>query len=146
MPKYINNTFTSFYMVSNNISSGAHNHDHNHDNTNGSKDLIAEAYDLLKSSKPVRGPHTGHTDHEPNVSIRQIKYKDHDIVIRTRYEIEVDGKVLNNHIYVDNEGKVSSHAMPTYSFPSTVDLIKRLIDKFPNSFSNQNIDPEKDLQ
>jgi len=126
-------------MVSNNNSE---THDHNHDNTNENKDLIAEAYSLLKSNRPVRGPHVGHTD-EPFTSIRQIKYKDHDIIIRTHYEIEVDGKVLNNHIYVDNEGKVSSHAMPTYSFPSTVDLIKRLIDKFPNSFSGQNIDKEK---
>lgn len=130
-------------MSNNNLSD---THDHDHDNTNGNKDLIAEAYDLLKSNKPVKGPHGSHPTHQPFTSIRQIKYKNHDIVIRTRYEIEVDGRVVNNQIYVDNEGKVSSHAMPTYSFPSTVDLIKRLIDKFPNSFPNQNTDKGRDSQ
>ena len=126
--------------MSNNNLSDNHGHNHHHDNTNGNKDLLAEAYDLLKSNKPVKGPHGDHSTHEPFTSVRQIQYKNHDIVIRTRYEIEIDGRIINNQIYVDNEGKVSSHAMPTYSFPSTVDLIKRLIDKFPNSFPNPNTD------
>src|SRR3954453_1480482 len=100
------------------------------DHLNGNKDLIAEAYSLLKSNKPVKALHSGHSD-IPFISVREINYKNHDIIIRTTYEIEIDGKVLNNHIFVNDEGKVSSHAMPTYSFPSTVDLIKRLIDEFP---------------
>ncbi len=111
--------------------SGDHDHDHDHEK----KDLLAEAYSLLKANKPVTGPHGSHSGSQ-FTSVREIDYKNHHIVIRTRYEIEIDGKIMNNQIYVDNEGKVSSHALPAYSFPSTVDLIKRLVDKFPNSFSS----------
>jgi hypothetical protein len=42
---------------------------------------------------------------------------------------------LGGHLYVDNSGRVSSHAMPTYSFVSTVELIKKLIDAFPANFA-----------
>jgi len=110
-----------------------HDHDHDHDHPNPNKDLLAEAYSLLKSNKPISVSHGTHSN-TPFTSVRQINYKNHDIVIQTRYEILIDGKLVNNQIHVDNEGKVSSHAMPTYSFPSTIDLIKKLIDKFPNSF------------
>lgn len=103
---------------------------------NGEKDLLAEAYDLLKSNKPIMA---GHGDH-PNgqfTSVREINYKNHKIVVKTSYEIEVDGKAMNSQIYVDNNGKVSSHVMPNYSFTSTIDLIKKIIDKFPDNFTKE---------
>jgi hypothetical protein len=36
---------------------------------------------------------------------------------------------------VDNTGKVSSHALPAYSFVSAVDLVKKMIDEFPDDFT-----------
>ena len=97
-----------------------------------SKDLLSDAYRRLSAGKPVVAGHAGHEG--PFESVREVEYKGHKIIIRTQYEIKVDGKPLGGHIYVDNSGRVSSHAMPTYSFVSTVDLIKKLIDAFPVNF------------
>jgi hypothetical protein len=36
---------------------------------------------------------------------------------------------------VDNRGKVSAHALPNYSFVSAVDLVKKIIDEFPDDFA-----------
>jgi hypothetical protein len=98
-----------------------------------SKDLLSDAYKRLSAGQPVVAGHAGHEG--PFESVREVEYKGHNIIIRTHYEIRVDGKPLGGHIYVDNSGRVSSHAMPTYSFVSTVDLVKKLIDAFPFNFA-----------
>jgi hypothetical protein len=98
-----------------------------------SKDLLSDAYERLNAGKPFVAGHAGHEG--PFESVREVEYKGHNITIRTQYEIRVDGKPLGGHIYVDNSGRVSSHAMPTYSFVSTVDLVKKLIDAFPANFA-----------
>lgn len=109
-------------------------HIHHHEPSTGSKDLLSDAYRQLNAGQPVVV--AGHAGHEgPFESVREVEYKGHSILIRTHYEIKVDGKQLGGHIYVDNSGRVSSHAMPTYSFVSTVDLIKKLIDAFPANFA-----------
>jgi hypothetical protein len=97
------------------------------------KDLLSDAYKRLNAGQPVVAGHAGHEG--PFESVREVEYKDHKITIRTRYEIKVDDKPISGHIYVDNSGRVSSHAMPTYSFVSTVDLVKKLIDAFPTNFA-----------
>jgi hypothetical protein len=98
-----------------------------------SKDLLSDAYRRLSAGQPVVAGHAGHEG--PFESVREVEYKGHNIIIRTHYEIRIDGKPLGGHIYVDNSGRVSSHAMPTYSFVSTVDLVKKLIDAFPSNFA-----------
>jgi hypothetical protein len=98
-----------------------------------SKDPLSDAYKRLNAGQPVVAGHAGHEG--PFESVREVEYKGHNIIIRTHYEIRVDGKPLGGHIYVDNSGRVSSHAMPTYSFVSTVDLVKKLIDAFPSNFA-----------
>lgn len=98
-----------------------------------SKDPLSDAYRRLSAGQPVAAGHAGHEG--PFESVREVEYKGHNIIIRTHYEIKVDGKPLGGHIYVDNTGRVSSHAMPNYSFVSTVDLIKKLIDAFPANFA-----------
>jgi hypothetical protein len=87
----------------------------------------------LNTGQPVVAGHAGHEGHF--VSVREAEYKGHKITVRTHYEIRVDGKPISGHIYVDNSGRVSSHAMPAYSFVSTVDLVKKLIDAFPANFA-----------
>ena len=97
------------------------------------KDVLFDAYNRLNAGQLVVA--TGHAEHEGHFeSVREIEYTGHNITIRTHYEIRVDGKPLSGHIYVDNSGPVSSHAMPSYSFVSTVDL-KKLINAFPANFS-----------
>lgn len=107
---------------------------HAHTSSSRPQDLLANAYERLKAGQPVAA---GHAEHHngPLESVREVEYNGHRIVIRTHYQIEVDGKPLSGHVYVDNSGQVSTHAMPAYSFASAVDLVKKLIDTFPANFS-----------
>ena len=76
--------------------------------------------------------------HGVEASIREADYKDHHIVIRTTYEITVDGKALRGHMGVDNAGQVHYHPVPNASFASAVDLVKNLIDTFPDDFKQRS--------
>lgn len=116
-----------------------HSHNHHHHPTSHKKkkgssgDALADAYEKLKKGETVGAGHAGHEmgGHE---SVREVDYNGHRIIIRTSYEIKVDGRPITGHVYVDNTGKVSTHALPAYSFTSTVDLVKKLIDMFPDNF------------
>jgi hypothetical protein len=78
----------------------------------------------------------GHGGHgHGTTSVREVSYEGHDIVIRTTYEIEVDGRSLHGHMGVTNDGQVHYHAVPNLSFASAVDLVKQLIDTFPDDFA-----------
>lgn len=104
-------------------------------------DLLAYSYKQLKAGKPVAAP--GHAEHDngPFQSVREVEYKGHKITIYTQYEIRVDGEPFSSHVYVDNTGKVSTHALPAYSFVSAVDLVKKIIDEFPDDFSIKKKSP-----
>lgn len=71
-------------------------------------------------------------------SVRTAEHKGHSIMVRTRYEIEVDRKPVVSPVIVDNFGRVSCHALPNYSFLSAIDLVKQLIDTFPEDFSAEH--------
>ena len=65
---------------------------------------------------------------------REDDYEGHHIVIRTRYDITVDGQTVSGHIMLTNLGQVQYHGLPNYSFDSAVGLVKALIDNFPEDF------------
>jgi hypothetical protein len=65
---------------------------------------------------------------------RTDRYKGHLITIRTRYEIDIDGQPVKGHVDVGNDGMVQYHPLPNYSFMSAVDLVRTLIDTFPDDF------------
>lgn len=69
-------------------------------------------------------------------SIRTAEHNGHEIVIRTTYEVSVDGQPFHAHFNVDNSGRVQYHGLPTRDFPSLVDLVKKAIDQFPDSFGS----------
>ena len=75
--------------------------------------------------------------HEGTDSVREADYAGHHIVIRTRYHIEVDGRMLMGHMGVTNDGNVHYHPVPNVAFPSAVDLVKKLIDIFPGDFTKK---------
>ena len=109
----------------------SHNsHSHNHSNK---KDILADSYKKLKAGRAIVVGHAQH-DMGSHDSIREAEYKGHKITIRTHYDIRVDNRALGGHVYVGNDGNVSTHAMPAYSFSSTVELVKQLIDSFPSQF------------
>lgn len=74
--------------------------------------------------------------HMGSESIREAEYKGHHIVIRTTYQIEVDGKPVTGHMGVTNDGRVHYHPVPNISFASALDLVKQLIEVFPDDFSD----------
>lgn len=65
---------------------------------------------------------------------REDDYKGHHIVIRTRYDITVDGQAVTGHMMLTNMGQVQYHGLPNYSFDSAVGLVRALIDNFPEDF------------
>lgn len=73
-------------------------------------------------------------DHGAKSNEREVIYKGHRIVIRTTYEIEVDGRAITGHISVNNAGQVHYHAVPNSNYPSAVTLVEQLIDIFPDDF------------
>jgi len=62
-------------------------------------------------------------------------------VIRTTYEISVDRMHLMQHVVVTAEGQVQCHALPNYTFLFAIDLVKSLIDQFPEDFKRSGTRP-----
>ncbi|HYD36549.1 MAG TPA: hypothetical protein VEA60_02980 [Allosphingosinicella sp.] len=67
-------------------------------------------------------------------SVRTATHCGREIVIRTCYEITVDGKPLNAHLSVDDQGNLHTHALPEYQFSSAVDVVKKIVEAFPDEF------------
>jgi hypothetical protein len=72
--------------------------------------------------------------HEESVVTRETDYKGHHIVVRTTYHVEVDGKSLMGHMGVTDSGSVHYHPVPNLSFASALDMVKKIIDVFPDDF------------
>jgi len=70
--------------------------------------------------------------------VREDDYKGHHIVVRTTYNITVDGQPVTGHIMLTNGGEVQYHGLPNYSFDSAVELARALIDNFPADFDKKN--------
>jgi hypothetical protein len=70
-------------------------------------------------------------------SVREADYKGHHIVIRTTYDIRVDGVPLTGHLGVTDDGRVHYHAVPNVSFASAIDTVKEIIDVFPDDFTGR---------
>jgi hypothetical protein len=114
-----------------------HNHNNNsenrHDSHNHNKPKIEEINRRLNSEGKYKIDHGSHGGNRL-VSIRRDEYNGHKIIITTTYEIEVDGKKFYPPIHVSNNGSVATHALPNYASNSAMDLVKTLIDCFPENF------------
>src|SRR3990170_142065 len=76
-----------------------------------------------------------HDDGDGSIeTLREDEYEGHRISIRTIYRIAVDGKTLWVPLGLDNDGQLHCHSLPNYQSPSAVDMVKRLIDNFPDDF------------
>lgn len=78
--------------------------------------------------------HQGGHDHGDGASMREDHYKGHHIVIETTYKVTVDGKKFTAPLDVSNAGTVQYHGLPTMGFASAIDLVKCIIDQFPEDF------------
>ena len=54
--------------------------------------------------------------------------------MRATYEVTVDGQPVTGHLGVTDDGSVHYHPVPNRSFVSALDLVKAVIDIFPDDF------------
>ena len=81
-------------------------------------------------------------DHELT-SVRLAEHNGHQIKITTRYQIEIDGRSVHLHAMVDNDGQLFCHTTPYVQYQSAVDLVKALMDRFPESFTPEDGRPDE---
>lgn len=75
--------------------------------------------------------------HATTETIREADHQGHHIVVKTRYEISVDGRKVLGHLGVSNDGHVHYHPIPNLSFASALDMVKAIIDVFPHQFETK---------
>jgi hypothetical protein len=97
-------------------------------------EAIAERVTEEATRLPRQDQAHDHGHGMPMESTREADYYGHHIVIRTTYHIEVDGTPIEGHLGVTDDGQVHYHAVPNLSFASAIDLVKLLIDTFPDDF------------
>jgi hypothetical protein len=85
----------------------------------------------VKAGAPPTGAHAHDGTME---TVREAVHRGHRIVVRTTYEIEVDGRPVSGHLGVANDGRVHYHPVPNLSFASAVEMVKCVIDTFPDDF------------
>jgi hypothetical protein len=70
-------------------------------------------------------------------SVRTFGHKGHEISIATTYQVKIDGRTVHIPLIVSENGHVQSHAIPNYSLSSAVDVVKTIIDLFPEDFEKR---------
>lgn len=97
---------------------------------------LVQAKKSIVALKKLSGGHHGGHVHAGD-DTREEEYKGHRIVIKTTYEVKVDGKKFNATLSATNDGNVNYHGIPNASFASAIDLMKRVIDQFPSEFKKK---------
>jgi hypothetical protein len=103
-----------------------------------------DATKLTRASQPAalggylkKASATGHSMHGAmgkGKSVRTAEHNGHEIVLTTSYRVELDGKVLKIPLMVNDSGDVHCHSLPNYQFDSAMDMVKAIIDAFPEDF------------
>ncbi|MGH2899167.1 MAG: hypothetical protein ACRDMZ_10880 [Solirubrobacteraceae bacterium] len=62
------------------------------------------------------------------------EYRGHEIEIVTTYEISIDGTPVHFHASVGDDGRLRCHESPYAAVPSAIDLVKHLMDLYPDAF------------
>jgi hypothetical protein len=94
----------------------------------GSRPAALGGY-LKKKASTAGHDHAGHA-----ASVRTADHNGHQITLTTTYRVEIDGKVLKIPLMVDDSGNVHCHSLPNYQFDSALDMLKAVIDSFPEDF------------
>ncbi|PPD02348.1 MAG: hypothetical protein CTY36_09400 [Methylocystis sp.] len=92
--------------------------------------------DYLTRARDKAPAHAGHSAGGAQ-SVRKDSYRDHEIEIVTTYTILVDGKKIRAPLGVDASGQVHCHSLPNYQTASAVDMVRALIDGFPEEFEQK---------
>jgi hypothetical protein len=92
--------------------------------------------DSLAREKDNLGGQGHHGHGGPIETVRESTYRGHRIVVRTTYSITVDDVAIEGHLGVSNDGQVHYHAIPNLGFASAIELVKQLVDAFPDDFAD----------
>jgi hypothetical protein len=120
----------------------SHGHDHVERGESETVD-IAEPGELLAESLRGDGRQTAVLARQRTAppahpgghsSLRTAEHNGHTIEIRTTYDVRIDGEPLAAHMSVSDNGSVHYHGLPNYAEASAVDLMKRVIDSFPDDY------------
>ena len=68
-------------------------------------------------------------------SVRTAEHAGHRIEIVTTYEISIDGRPVHIHASVGDDGLLRCHESPYARVRSALDLVKHLIDLYPDAFA-----------
>jgi hypothetical protein len=102
------------------------------------RDELAQAAEPRALVEKLRQPATAGKQADAHggavESVREATYHGHRIAVRTSYRIEVDGRPIEGHVGVSNDGQVHYEAVPNLEFASAIDLVRQLIDTFPEDF------------
>jgi len=69
-----------------------------------------------------------HGDQKSFTTVRKATYRGKELHVESTYKIMIDKKAITAHTLVLNDGTVHCHAFPNYSFPSAMDLAKKIVD------------------
>ena len=110
-------------------------------------DLVAAAQpDALRAALAANATELAHAADQHHggelASVRHATHNGHEIVVRTSYQITVDGRPFDVHLTVDNAGRVHYHGLPTRDFASVIDLVAKAIDLFAADFGSQDSDED----
>jgi len=101
-----------------------------------------DPHELAKAADPVvlgaylAGlPRAAHAHPGPSESVREDNYKGHEIVVKTTYEVTIDGQMLPLHLSLGKDGSVHCHDLPNYVSGSMIDVLRRIIDVYPDDFA-----------
>lgn len=75
-------------------------------------------------------------DAHRSTSVREFTHQGHQIKITTTYKVEVDGHEIDAHLFVDEDGRVHTHATPFVTYESAVGLMGAVIDAYPSAFED----------
>lgn len=90
----------------------------------------------LTQTRDKTPAHTGHGA-DGAQSVRADKYLGHRIEIVTTYKILVDGRKIRAPLGVDASGQVHCHSLPNYQTASAIEMVRALIDGFPEAFERK---------
>lgn len=68
----------------------------------------------------------GHRD--SFTTVRLATYRDRKIRVETTYKITINEEPVTTHTTVLDDGSVHCHSFPNYSFPSAMDLARKIVD------------------
>ena len=68
----------------------------------------------------------GHRD--SFTTVRLATYRDKKIRVETTYKITINEEPVTTHTTVLDDGSVHCHSFPNYSFPTAMDLARKIVD------------------